>query len=92
MELSNSKLEMKEKAELNLENIKQSIQGLYQILDINLSGDDFYFKLAQENLLGLYQNIIELILNEHGLTDLVKKIKNSKVNLDISLDDLLVEK
>jgi hypothetical protein len=92
MESSNFTSEMKRKAEKNLENIKESIQGLFEILDINLSSDDIYFRMGKDNLLGLYENILELILNDYGLRKLVKKIKDSEVNLDISLDNALIEK
>jgi hypothetical protein len=83
---------MKRKAEENLENIKKSIQGLYEILNINFSDEDIYFKLGQDNILALYENLLELILNEYGLRKLVKKIKDSKIDLDIYLDSLFIEK
>lgn len=92
MDSPNFTLEMKRKAEENLENIKKSIQGLYEILNINFSGEDIYFKLGQDNLLALYENLLELILNEYGLRKLVKKIKDSKIDLDIYLDSLFIEK
>jgi len=84
--------EMKKKAEENLENIKKSIKGLYEILNINFSDEDIYFKLGQDNLLGLYENFLDLILNEYGLRKLVKKIKDSEIDLDIALDSLFIEK
>ncbi|MFW9930933.1 MAG: hypothetical protein ACFFD1_16210, partial [Candidatus Thorarchaeota archaeon] len=64
MDVPNFTSEMKRKAEENLENIKRSVQGLYEILNINFSGEDIYFKLGQDNLLALYENLLELILNE----------------------------
>lgn len=92
MDSPNFTTEMKKKAEENLENIKKSIQGLYEILNINFSDEDVYFKLGQDNLLGLYQNFLELILNDYGFRKLVKKIKDSEIDLDISLDSLFIEK
>jgi len=92
MDTPNFTSEMKKKAEENLENIKKSIQGLYEILNINFSGEDIYLKLGQDNLLGLYENFLELILNEYGLRKLVKKIKDSEIDLDIVLDSLFIEK
>ncbi|MEJ2295458.1 MAG: hypothetical protein P8Y23_11920 [Candidatus Lokiarchaeota archaeon] len=92
MDSPNFTLEMKRKAEENLENIKKSIQGLYEILNINFSDEDIYFKLGQDNILALYENLLELILNEYGLRKLVKKIKDSKIDLDIYLDSLFIEK
>ena len=92
MEIPNFTSEMKRKAEENLENIKKSVQGLYEILNINFSDEDIYFKLGQDNLLALYENLLELILNEYGLRKLVKKIKDSEFDLDICLDNLYIEK
>lgn len=92
MDSPNFTLEMKRKAEENLENIKKSIQGLYEILNINFPDEDIYLKLGQDNLLALYENLLELILNEYGLRKLVKKIKDSKIDLDICLDSLFIEK
>ena len=92
MDSPNFTSEMKKKAEENLNNIKKSIQGLYEILNINFSDEDIYFKLGQDNLIGLYENFLELILNEYGLRKLVKKIKDSEIDLDIALDSLFIEK
>ena len=92
MDSPNFTSEMKRKAEINLENIKKAVQGLYEILNINFSSDDTYFKAGQENLLGLYENLLELILNEYGLRKLVKKIQDSEFDLDIVLDELYIEK
>jgi len=92
MDSPNFTSEMKKKAEENLENIKKSIKGLYEILNINFSDEDIYFKLGQDNLLGLYENFLDLILNEYGLRKLVKKIKDSEIDLDIALDSLFIEK
>ncbi|TFF69231.1 MAG: hypothetical protein EU516_00980 [Promethearchaeota archaeon] len=92
MDSPNFTSEMKKKAEVNLENIKKSIKGLYEILNINFSDEDIYFKLGQDNLLGLYENFLDLILNEYGLRKLVKKIKDSEIDLDIALDSLFIEK
>ncbi len=92
MDTPNFTSEMKKKAEENLENIKKSIQGLHEILNINFSDEDAYYKLGQDNLLGLYENLLELILNEYGLRKLVKKIKDCEVDLDITLDSLFIEK
>lgn len=92
MDTPNFTSEMKKKAEENFENIKKSIQGLHDILNINFSDEDAYYKLGQDNLLGLYENLLELILNEYGLRKLVKKIKDCEFDLDIALDSLFIEK
>ncbi|TFF88190.1 MAG: hypothetical protein EU550_01765 [Promethearchaeota archaeon] len=86
---SGSKLETQ--AEKNFKNIQKSIKGLYEILEINLSDKDFYLEAGEENLTGLYKNLLELLLNEYGLRKLVKKIKDSKQVIDINLEKLAIE-
>ena len=82
-----------EQAEKNFEKIKESIKGLYEILSINLEDkeDDFYFEAGEDNLMGLYQNLVELLTNDYGLRQLVKKIAKSEVKLDIVLNERLVD-
>lgn len=81
-----------QKAIKNFENIKKSIKGLYEIINFNLTDDDIYFKTATDNLTGLYQNFLELLLNNDGLKQVVKKIKNAELELDIPLNELLIER
>lgn len=78
-----------EYAEKSFKNIKDSIKGLYEIININLDANDIYFQAAEDNIQALYQNILELLLNEHGLTHLIDKIKNSEIELDIVLNEVL---
>ena len=82
-----------EKAEKNFANIKESIKGLYEILSITLedSEENFYFEAGEENLMGLYQNLVELITNEYGLRQFLKKIKRSEIDLNITLNERLVD-
>ena len=80
-----------EKAIKNFDNIKESIKGLYEILNINLDEDDIYFEAASDNLTGLYRNLLELLLNDEGLRHFVNKLKNSEVNLNIVLNEALAE-
>jgi len=79
-----------EQAEKNFEKIKASIKGLYEILNINFADndDEFYLEAGEDNLMGLYQNFIELLTNEYGLRQLVKKVNRSEINLDIVLNEL----
>lgn len=81
---------MKEKAEKNFENIKDAIKGIYEIFDLSLSEDDFYYKAGKDNITAIYKNLIELLLNEYGLRKLLKKIQNSEVDLNIILNECLV--
>lgn len=80
----------KEKAEKNFKNIKTAVKGLYEILDLSLSEDDFYYEAGKDNITAIYKNLIELLLNEYGLRQLLKKIQNSEVDLNIVLNEYLV--
>jgi len=81
----------KKKAFKNFENIKASIKGLYEILNINLAEDDIYFDAASDNLSGLYRNLLELLVNDYGLEQFTEKLRNSEVNLDIVLNETVAE-
>ncbi|NVM35342.1 MAG: hypothetical protein HWN81_07085 [Candidatus Lokiarchaeota archaeon] len=85
--MNSSKL--KENAEKNFENVKDAIKGLYEILDLSLSEDDFYYEAGKDNITAIYKNLIELLLNEYGLRQLLKKIQNSEVDLNIVLNEYL---
>ena len=82
-----------EQAENNFEKIKESIKGLYEVLSINLEDteNNIYFEAGKDNLMGLYQNLVELFTNDYGLRQLVKKISKSEVKLDIILNERLVD-
>ena len=73
----------------NFENIKDCIQGLYEILKINISQDNIYFQMGQDNLEALYQNLLELMINELGTIEFMRKLKNAEIDLDLPLDNLL---
>ncbi|MFX0143478.1 MAG: hypothetical protein ACFE9C_05315 [Candidatus Hodarchaeota archaeon] len=79
----------KEKAVKNFENIKDALRGLYDILDLTLSDDKFYYEAGKDNITAVYKNLIELLLNEYGLRNLLKKIQNSEVDLNIVLNEYL---
>ena len=78
-----------EKAEKNFENIQDAIKGLYEILDLSLSKDDFYYEAGKDNITAIYKNLVELLLNDYGLRHLLKKIQNSEVDLNIVLNEYL---
>ena len=73
----------------NFENIKAALKGLYEIMDLGVSDDEFYREAGKENIEALYKNLIELLLNEYGLRHLVKKINNSEIDLNIVLNEYL---
>ncbi|MFX1571185.1 MAG: hypothetical protein ACFFB0_00380 [Promethearchaeota archaeon] len=78
-----------EKAVSNFENIKTALKGLYEIMDLGMNEDEFYREAGKENIEALYKNLIELLLNEYGLRQLVKKINSSEVDLNIVLNEYL---
>ncbi|MFW9949403.1 MAG: hypothetical protein ACFFKA_04695 [Candidatus Thorarchaeota archaeon] len=79
----------KEKAEKNFENIKDALKGLYEILDLSLSKDDIYYEVGKDNVTAIYKNLIELLFNDFGLRQLLKKIQNSELDLNIMLNQYL---
>lgn len=87
---ANFPADMAEKAQKNFENIKESIKGLYDFLNIGLE-DEIYLEIGKDNVFGLYKNVIELLLNDYGLRKLVKKIRNSELEVEIVLDESLIE-
>ena len=73
----------------NFENIKECIQGIYEVLKINLSHENIYFQIGQDNMEALYQNLLELMVNNVGTIEFMKKLKNAEIDLDLPLDNLL---
>jgi len=87
-------IESAEQASKNFENIRKSLTGLLEILNITLSdnGNEFYFNFALDNIDGLYQNFLELILNEQGLPKFLHKLKHSDIEVGIPYGEILKEK
>lgn len=74
-------------AEKNLDNIKECIEGLFEIIHINISEDDMYFKMGRDNLINLYKNILELVLNDFGLKQIRTKLFLSETYINLQLDE-----
>jgi hypothetical protein len=87
MENVNFVVKMQEEADKNFENVKETLKGLYEVLKINLSDDDIYYKVGLDNIEALYKNVLELLLNDYGTRQLMKKLKNSELDLEINLDE-----
>lgn len=70
---------LQSKADKSFENIKESIRGLYQILKILSNNDenDIFCKMGLDNIESIYQNLLELLFNDYGARQLIKKLKNS---------------
>lgn len=76
------------KALHNFENIKECIQGLYEILNITLPSGNMYLNMGQDNIEALYENLLELMVNESGTIEFMKKLKTAEIDLDLPLDKL----
>ncbi|MEJ2250453.1 MAG: hypothetical protein P8Y70_15780 [Candidatus Lokiarchaeota archaeon] len=74
-------------AEKNLDNIKECIEGLFEILNINISEDDMYLKMGRDNLINLYKNILELVFNDFGLKQIRTKVFLSETYQNLRLDE-----
>lgn len=88
MEKTDIVYESTKKALINFENIKDCIRGLYEIFKITLSSEDIYFQIGQDNIEHLYENLLELMVNEIGTVEFMKKLKSAEVDLDLPLDNL----
>ena len=88
MEKTDIVYESTKKALINFENIKDCIRGLYEVLKITLPSEDIYHKIGQDNIEHLYENILELMVNEIGTVEFMKKLKSAEVDLDLPLDNL----
>jgi hypothetical protein len=83
-----TRFESIKKAITNFENIKECIQGLYEILKITLPSENMYFNMGQDNIEALYENLLELMVNESGTVEFMKKLKTAEVDLDLPLGNL----
>ncbi|MFX0076863.1 MAG: hypothetical protein ACFE96_15570 [Candidatus Hermodarchaeota archaeon] len=82
---ADAKQKMTKRALKNFENIKECIQGLYDILKITLTSENMYFNMGQDNIEALYENLLELMVNEPGTIEFMKKLKSAEVDLDLPL-------
>ncbi|MFW6272865.1 MAG: hypothetical protein ACOC2U_03700 [bacterium] len=82
-------MKRKKQALKNFENVKLAIRGIYEILSINFTEEDLYYKMSIDNIIGLYQNLLELLTNEQGMKELREKIKNSDIDVDIPMNIFL---
>lgn len=90
---SDSIVSSTEKAVKSFDNIKESLKGLMDILRISSpTENDIYYKLGKDNIIVIYHNLIDLILNEDGIRQLRRKFKDSEVKLDIPSTDFIKSK
>lgn len=79
-----------EKAVKSYNNIKKALEGLMDIVRIsNPSDNDIYFKLAQDNIIVLYHSVVDLIMNDNGIKQLKKKLRESEISKDTHINKFL---
>ena len=77
-----------EQAFKNFENIKKSLKGLFEIMQLAVdSEDELYYNMGIDNISGLYENFLELMFNDYGARQVMKALRNSEVDLAIPLND-----
>ncbi len=86
---NNYNAKLAERAESNFEQIKESLKGIYEIFKISFDENDLFFRAGLENIIGLYKNFVELLLNDLGTKSLSNKLLSSELKLDIALDDCI---
>ena len=87
----NIAMDTTDKAIKNFESIKEALKGIYEILNINISEKDIYFKLASDNIIALYHNFLEIMMNDNGAKVIKKKLKNSELEADIPLGTISLD-
>ncbi|MFW9773909.1 MAG: hypothetical protein ACFFFB_16685 [Candidatus Heimdallarchaeota archaeon] len=85
MESNDSIFNSTKRAIINFENIKEAIQGIYEILKIVIPNENIYFKMGQDNIEAICQNLIELLVNELGAKEFMKKIQRAEIDLNMPL-------
>jgi hypothetical protein len=85
---SSSPIKAIKQAEKNMEEIQETISGIFEILNISLPDDDMYLNMGRDNLIKLYQSFIELLLNDTGTKFIRSKLYNSEEQLEITLDKI----
>ena len=86
----NTIVDSSEKAVTSFNNIKKALKGLMEIVRISTpSENDLYFKLALDNIIVLYGNIIDIIMNDTGMKQLKKKLQESEVCNDTYINNFL---
>jgi len=82
-------VDLENKADDNFSRMKSCIKGIYEILKITMNEDDALFKMGLDNVIGIYQNFLELMLNDYGARQFMKKLRSAEIEIDIPLDFLL---
>ncbi len=70
-----------EKAWSHFEKIRDSLTGLYEILNINLDEENIFYQCAVDNLETLKDTIIDLLKKDYNPTEI--KIKMRELEFDM---------
>ncbi len=87
-----STLQLSNKALENFDFMKKSILGIHEVLKLVLNEKDILYKIGMDNLLGMYDNFLQLMMNEYGAIAFMRKLRTSKIDLEIPLDDTPLKK
>ena len=74
--------------------MKESIKGLYEVLSLAIPEDEehsIYYDIGCENLSALYKNLLELLMNDYGARNFVKRLKKKQIDVNIPLEDFFDE-
>ena len=75
-----------DKALQNYKICQETMKGIHDIVNISLSKDDIYAKMAMDNLIILHNNILDLIENDDGIKQLKKKIQDRELKVDRTIN------
>ena len=70
-----------DKAWEHYEKIRDSLNGLYEILNMNLDGENIFYQCAVDNLEILKETIIDLLKKDYNPTEI--KIKLRELEFDM---------
>ena len=70
-----------DKAWEHYEKIRDSLNGLYEILNMNLDGENIFYQCAVDNLEILKETIIDLLKKDYNPTEI--KIKMRELEFDM---------
>ena len=75
-----------EDAMKSYENVRESLTGLYEIININFNKKDFFYKAAIDNLKALNENIIEILKHSNNPREVRMRLR------ELEFDEIDVEK
>ncbi|TFG23123.1 MAG: hypothetical protein EU529_08400 [Promethearchaeota archaeon] len=67
------------------EKVRESLTGLYEIININLSNKDFFYKVAIDNLKALNENIIDILKQSNTPREVrmrLRKLHNDEIDAE----------